>query len=158
MSLTEQQIVQIETLVIPLVEGLGFELIEVALHTHGNRRTLVVSVDKPEGINVDDCATLSRRLSALLDVEDPFPFEYHLEVGSPGIFRELKWDKDFARHQGERIKVKVAEPLENGGYVFVGSLEGFSPEAITLLSEGPEGRLTVLRDNIKKLNLEPKLF
>ena len=69
-------------------------------------------IDGPAGVNVDDCARVSRQLSALLDVEDPLPGHYTLEVSSPGLDRPLVKPEDFKRFVGETIKVKMHEPVQ----------------------------------------------
>jgi ribosome maturation factor RimP len=73
--------------------------------------TLRVYIDSPRGVNVDDCARVSRQLSALLDVEDPLPGQYTLEVSSPGLDRPLVKPEDFRRFVGETVKVKMQQPV-----------------------------------------------
>ena len=73
----------------PPVVALGFELVDVELAGSHHSPTLRVYIDGPAGVNVDDCARVSRQLSALLDVEDPLPGQYTLEVSSPGLDRPL---------------------------------------------------------------------
>lgn len=157
MSLTEQQYEQLETLILPLLEAKGFELVDMELNQQGHAHVFALAVDKPGGIGIDECAEISRLVSPLLDVEDPFPFEYQLEVGSPGLFRELKKDKDLKRHLKDRVKVKLNRPLE-GETGFVGRLDGFDESQIHLSNESDQRELTIPREAIKKLSLEPKLF
>jgi ribosome maturation factor RimP len=96
----------------PGVSALGFELVEVEVAGSRHNATLRVYIDSPRGVNVDDCARVSRQLSALLDVEDPLPGHYTLEVSSPGLDRPLVKPEDFKRFVGESIKVKMHEPLQ----------------------------------------------
>ncbi|MDT8447665.1 MAG: ribosome maturation factor RimP [bacterium] len=157
MSLTELQYEQLETLILPLLEAKGFDLVDMELGSQGKTQIFSLLVDKPGGILIDDCAEISRMISPLLDVEDPFPFEYQLEVGSPGLFRVLKKDKDLLRHQQERVKVKLITPIE-GNNQLIGRLEGFDDRQVSITLESDQRTLNLERENIKKLSLEPKLF
>jgi len=143
-------------LIQPIIEGLEFEVVSIDLLGKGQRRTLQILVDRPGGISIDDCADISRSLSRLLDVEDPFDFEYSLEVGSPGVYRELKHDKDFQRQQGDRVKVSLFEPV-NETHTLFGDLSGFDEDNVHILDEASKGELKIERTNIKRLCLEPKL-
>jgi len=98
-------------LIEPGVGALGFELVDVELVGSGQRPTLRVYIDSPKGINVDDCAKVSRQISAILDVEDPLPSSYMLEVSSPGLDRPLVTPADFTRFAGEMIKVRMHAPV-----------------------------------------------
>lgn len=95
----------------PGVKALGFELVDVELAGSHHHPTLRVYIDSAQGVVVDDCARVSRQLSALLDVEDPVPGHYTLEVSSPGLDRPLVTPEDFKRYVGETIKVKMHEPV-----------------------------------------------
>ena len=95
----------------PGVKALGFELVDVELAGSHHHPTLRVYIDSAQGVVVDDCARVSRQLSALLDVEDPLPGHYTLEVSSPGLDRPLVTPEDFRRYVGETIKVKMHEPV-----------------------------------------------
>jgi ribosome maturation factor RimP len=95
----------------PGVKALGFELVDTELSGGAGQTVLRVYIDHPRGINVDDCAKVSRQLSAVLDVEDPIAGQYLLEVSSPGLDRPLVMREDFVRFQGETVKVKTYEPI-----------------------------------------------
>ena len=95
----------------PGVSAMGFELVDVEMAGSHHSPTLRVYIDSPRGVNVDDCAKVSRQLSALLDVEDPLPGQYTLEVSSPGLDRPLVKPEDFRRFIGETIKVKLQQPV-----------------------------------------------
>ena len=95
----------------PGVSALGFELVDVEMGGSHHHPTLRVYIDSPRGVNVDDCAKVSRQLSALLDVEDPLPGQYTLEVSSPGIDRPLVKPEDFKRFIGETVKVKMQQAV-----------------------------------------------
>ena len=103
----------------------------------GKRNTLQIMAERPEGwIEVDDCARISRAVSAVLDVEDPIAGEYVLEVSSPGIDRPLTRIKDFERYEGYEVKVETAEAID-GRKRFKGVLAGVQDGEV--LIEIPEG-------------------
>ncbi|MBI3897900.1 MAG: ribosome maturation factor RimP [Gammaproteobacteria bacterium] len=104
------------------VQALGFELVDVELAGGREHRLLRVYIDSPRGITVDNCAKVSRQLSAILDVEDPFPGSYLLEVSSPGLDRPLVTPADYHRFQGETIKVRLLQALASGRRNFTGRL------------------------------------
>jgi len=105
---------QIEKLIAPSVEAMGYDLIRVR-YGSGDRPTLQIMAERPDGsMTVEGCAEVSRTVSAILDVEDPISGEYELEVSSPGIDRPLVRLKDFERHVGFDIKVEIKIPLEAG--------------------------------------------
>ena len=103
--------IELRKLLEPGVNAVGFELVDVEVAGSRHSPTLRVYIDSHRGVNVDDCARVSRQLSALLDVEDPLPGHYTLEVSSPGLDRPLVKPEDFRRFVGETIKVKLQAPL-----------------------------------------------
>ena len=120
----------------PTIEGMGYELVRLR-YMGGGRPTLQVMADKPDGgIAVDDCARISRTISAVLDVEDPIEGEYQLEVSSPGIDRPLTRLKDFDAYEGFDAKLTTSE-LIDGRKNFKGVLRGV--EGGEVLIEIPEG-------------------
>jgi ribosome maturation factor RimP len=123
----------------PTIEGLGFELVRVRL-LGGKKSTLQVMAERPEGgIEVEECARISRAISAVLDVEDPISGEYNLEVSSPGIDRPLTRLKDFERYEGYQVKIETAELIE-GRRRFRGVLEGVEEgEVLIAIEEGTIG-------------------
>lgn len=128
---------RIADLIAPTVEGLGFELVRVRL-MGGRRITLQVMAERPDGrMEIDDCADLSRALSALLDVEDPIEREYALEVSSPGIDRPLTRLEDFDRWKGWTAKLETDE-LINGRKRYAGELQGLSGDEVLLTLESGE--------------------
>ena len=105
-------------------EGLGFEIVRIRYGLESGH-TLQIMAERPDGsMEVDGCEELSRNLSALLDVEDPIPGEYMLEVSSPGIARPLTRPKDFERWAGYDTKIELLEPID-GRRRFRGELNGF---------------------------------
>lgn len=108
----------------PIIEELGLRLVRVKISAQ-NGTTVQIMADRPEGaINVDECALISRRLSPLLDAEDPIPSGYVLEVSSPGIDRPLVRPSDFEDWAGFEAKIELRE-LIDGRRRFRGVLEGF---------------------------------
>lgn len=103
-------------------EGMGYELVRVRVSSGGG--AVQIMAERPDGtMSIEDCEELSRALSALLDVEDPIPGEYTLEVSSPGIDRPLTRTKDFERWAGYEAKIELREPLA-GRKRFRGILQG----------------------------------
>ncbi len=126
-------------IVTPTIEGMGYELVRLRF-MGGKKPTLQIMADTPDGgIEVDDCAAISRAVSALLDVEDPIEGEYSLEVGSPGIDRPLTRLKDFERWAGFDAKLQTSE-LISGRKKFKGRLSGVEDDEILIeISEGTIG-------------------
>ncbi|MFC4348715.1 ribosome maturation factor RimP [Kordiimonas lipolytica] len=140
----------IADLIEPTVEALGFELVRVT-YGGGRKPTLQVMAERPDGtMGVDDCATLSRELSLILDVEDPLPGEYLLEVSSPGIDRPLTRRKDFERWVGFEVKVEMEEQMD-GRRRFRGRMTSFKDDVVTL--ETDEGVVELDFDGISKAKL-----
>ncbi|MGF1553282.1 MAG: ribosome maturation factor RimP [Paracoccaceae bacterium] len=123
----------------PTVEQMGFGLVRLRL-MGGRRATLQVMAERADGtMEIDDCADLSRALSAVLDVEDPIEREYTLEVSSPGIDRPLTRLVDFERWEGFEAKIETEEAIE-GRKRFKGLLAGVEgTEVLIELAEGTIG-------------------
>lgn len=122
---------QIRQLIEPTVEALGFELVRVTF-SGGGTPVLQVMAERPDGtMSVDDCAAVSREISAVLDVEDPIAGEYTLEVSSPGIDRPLTRAKDFARWAGFEAKVEL-DPDTEGQRRFKGRLRGLDDSDVVM--------------------------
>ena len=92
----------------PVAEYYGVELVEVTHHP-GRYQTVRVIIDKKGGVSVDDCAAVSRRFSADLDIEEVMPGRYTLEVSSPGLDRPLKTPSDFRRRAGESVTLRYTD-------------------------------------------------
>jgi ribosome maturation factor RimP len=104
---------KLTALVRTAVEPMGYELVGVELFQRGGgAHTLRVYIDHPRGITLDDCEAVSHQLSGVLDVEDPIPGNYDLEVSSPGLDRPLVFPEHFERFAGRRVKVRLAEKIE----------------------------------------------
>jgi len=127
---------RITEIITPTVEDLGFEVVRVRLMT-GKESILQIMVQKPDGtIEVDECATVSTAVSALLDVEDPITDVYTLEVSSPGIDRPLTRMKDFDQWEGFEAKIETEE-LIDGRRRFKGELRGTEGDEVLIeIEEG----------------------
>ena len=121
----------------PVVDGLGYELIEIEHFPNPKHGVLRLYIDKEGGVNVDDCSTVSRQISALIDVEDPINGQFNLEVSSPGSDRPLRRLKDFQRFVGSLVKLKSVMPLE-GQRNFKGRLLEATEETIVIETDSEE--------------------
>jgi ribosome maturation factor RimP len=128
-------------LVEPEARALGFELVRVRM-TGSRPPVLQIMAEKPDGtMDVEDCAKLSRRLSPLLDAEDPVAGEYSLEVSSPGIDRPLTREGDFAKWMGHEVRVEIGTPVD-GRKRFHGFIAGEKDGAAKLnLKDGGEATI-----------------
>ena len=127
-----------EAILMPIVEEHGFELVDVEYVKEGGTWYLRAYIDKPGGINVDDCEVVSRRLSDILDEKDYIEEAYILEVSSPGLGRPLKKEKDFKRSLGEEVDVRTYRMIEKQKE-FTGLLKDYDDAAVT--SEMEDGTL-----------------
>jgi ribosome maturation factor RimP len=139
-------------LVRPLIEQLGYELWELEYSPGRGNGFVRLYIDAPEGITLDDCERVSRAVSELLDVEDPIPGQYTLEVSSPGLERPLRTAGQFARFVGETVFVEVVQPIE-GRRRFRGALT--AADAATIEVEADGRRWTLPVAGIRKAHLAP---
>lgn len=119
----------------PTIERLGYELIDLELQFGGRSGVVRAFIDRPDGIGLDDCEKVSRAVSALLDVEDPLPGHYNLEVSSPGLDRKLTKIEHFQRFTGETVKVQTRFPIA-GRRRFKGKLLAVANETIVVDVDG----------------------
>jgi ribosome maturation factor RimP len=119
------------TLLEPLVARLGFELVELEYAAGHGRGVLRLFIDGPQGVGLEDCARVSREVSGLLDVEDPIPGAYTLEVSSPGFDRVLRTPAHFGRFVGSRVFVELKEPRA-GRRRYTGELLAVGADGIEL--------------------------
>jgi ribosome maturation factor RimP len=119
----------------PTVERLGYELVDLEVRLGGGSGLVRVFIDQPAGIDLDDCEKVSLAVSALLDVEDPVPGNYNLEVSSPGLDRKLTKVEHFQRFEGETVKVQMRFPIE-GRRRFRGTLVSSDDENIVVEVDG----------------------
>jgi len=126
---------ELATLLEPTVERLGYELSDLEVRLSGKGGRVRVFIDKPDGIGLADCEKVSQAVSALLDVEDPVPGNYDLEVSSPGLDRKLTKSEHFQRFIGELVKVKTRFPVE-GRRRFRGKLMAADEDNIVVEVDG----------------------
>ncbi len=119
----------------PVLGRLGYELADLEVRSGGKGGFVRVFIDKPDGIDLDDCEKVSLAVSALLDVEDPVPGKYTLEVSSPGLDRKLTKVEHFQRFVGEVVKVQMRLPIE-GRRRFRGKLMSLADENIVVEVDG----------------------
>jgi ribosome maturation factor RimP len=147
--------------------SLGLEIVEIELRGGGKSRMLRIFIDKPSGVTHEDCASLSREVSTIFDVEDAVPGgPYVLEVSSPGLDRKLSRPADFEKFQGSRVKLTTKDPV-NGNRHFEGRLEHFESGRLTLdLAEArrkfrpkdeTQQKLEIELANVEKANLVPEI-
>ncbi len=140
-----------------VADDYGYEIFDITLLGRGKRTFLRVSIDKEGGVTLSDCETFSRRLEALLDVEDPIAGPYTLEVSSPGLDRPLKNLRDFERNVGKLVRIVTKENIDNQSF-FLGRLEGVNDDYIKLLlSEGKNREISIPLHSVAKARLEVEL-
>lgn len=139
----------VRELLTPTATAMGYELWDVEFVREGARRVLRLTIDKPEGITIEDCEAYHRAVDPLLDEADPIDSAYYLEVSSPGVERELKYESHFAACVGEEIEIKLYGPDERGRKLLRGILAGL--ENGNILLDTAEGRESVPLRNAGKV-------
>ncbi len=137
MSKHEEYEKRTEELILPILDKMGFELVDVEYVREGQDYFLRAYIDKPGGITIDDCVAVSREMNVLLDELDFISGAYTFEVSSPGLGRPLKKDKDFARSIGREVELKTYRPREKKKE-FSGVLKSYDPQRITIVCDGQE--------------------
>lgn len=128
----------VRTAVVPVIESLGYDVWDVEYVKEGADMYLRITIDRPEGITIDDCETVHRAIDPVLDEADPIEDAYHLEVSSPGLERDLRTDAHFAACMGKEIEVRLYAPAD-GAKVWTGELLGLSEDgSVRLLTNGAE--------------------
>jgi len=146
--------VELANLIEPTIEQLGYELSDLELKLGGRDGIVRVFIDKPDGVDLSDCEIVSRQVSAILDVEDPLPGHYRLEVSSPGLDRKLTKPAHFQRFTGETIRVKLRFPVA-GRRNFRGTLRSADDEKIEVEVDGEPHSLQIA--TIESARLIPSL-
>jgi ribosome maturation factor RimP len=134
----------------PLVAEMGMELVDVQYQREGHGWVLRFFIDKEGGVAIEDCAQVSREISAYLEVEDLIAHAYHLEVSSPGLERPLKKKEDFIRFIERQARIKLRQPLGDQR-VLIGTLGGLEGDAVVLMLEGE--KVLIDMENISKARL-----
>ena len=126
---------ELTTLLEPSIEQMGYELADLEMKVGGKDGLVRVFIDGPDGVDIEDCEKVSRQVSAVLDVEDPLPGNYVLEVSSPGLDRRLTKPSHFQRYMGEDVRVKLRFPLD-GRRNFRGALRAADDDKIEVEVDG----------------------
>jgi ribosome maturation factor RimP len=126
---------ELRILLEPAIERQGYELSDLEANIGGKGGVVRIFIDHPDGIGLEDCEKVSLAVSALLDVEDPLPGQYSLEVSSPGLDRKLTKVEHFQRFVGETLKVQMRFPVE-GRKRFRGTLVSSDDENIVVEVDG----------------------
>lgn len=126
----------------PAVTALGYEISDLEVKLGGRDGVIRIFIDRPEGVDIEDCEKVSRQVSALLDVEDPVPGHYTLEVSSPGLDRRLTKLEHFQRFTGEDVRIKLRFPLD-GRRNFRGALKAAVGETIEVEVDGESHSLPI---------------
>jgi len=142
---------EISHLVETLLKHEQMELVEVQFRRESLGWVLRVLIDKSDGVTVDDCSTISRQVSDLLDVKDIIHHPYTLEVSSPGVRRPLKKESDYKRYIGECVTIKTSCLIDNRK-TFKGKLTGYQQDTVLVEVEGKE--YTIPCGVIEKANLD----
>ncbi len=137
-----------EGFILPILERMGFELVDVEYVKEGPEYYLRAYIDKPGGITIEDCVAVSREMNEILDREDYISEAYNFEVSSPGLGRALKKDKDYVRNQGKEIEIRTYKAID-GMKEFTGVLEAWDDDCVTLSCDGI--LRTIERDAIAKI-------
>lgn len=116
----------------PIVRSLGLELVDLESSGQGSRMVLRVFIDKPGGVTLSDCEQVHHSLGHALDLEDPIPHAYTLEVSSPGLDRPFKVREDYRRSLGKTVRLKLKHPYQ-GQWRLVGRLVNESDAGVTVV-------------------------
>ncbi len=136
----------------PVINALGIELVDIELSNLRGKALLRIYIEKEGGITIDDCERVSREVEAALDVEDPIPYSYVLEVSSPGLDRPLKSPGDFKRFAGRNVRVVTREPIGRQTF-FAGVITEAGDKEITLLLP-KDKRVAIPYETITRARLE----
>jgi len=140
-----QPLEQVRVIAERVARSHGLEVWDIVSRREPQGQVIRVFIDRPgpaatpeESVSIEDCELVSREIGTILDVEDPLPFAYTLEVSSPGLDRPLRGENDYRRFAGRLAKIVVSEAVDNQK-AFEGRLRGVDEDAVLL--EGPRGRM-----------------
>jgi ribosome maturation factor RimP len=141
-----------------IVESEGLELVHVDYRRQGNGYLLRIDIDKDGGVTVEDCSLVSQQVSTWLDVEDPVPGEYELQVSSPGLDRKFYKSSDYEKFLGRLVRVKTSSAIR-GLHVIVGRLKSFDGASVVVtdpvMKKDPDYEIPL--DVIKETRLEVEI-
>ena len=141
-----------------IVTSEGMELVHIDYRRQGRSYLLRIDIDKDGGVALEDCESISHQVSAWLDVEDPVPGEYELQVSSPGLDRKFYQDSDYRKFLGRLVRVKTAKPVR-GLHVIVGRLKEFDGRQVVVtdpqMKKDPD--YVIPLEEIKETRLEVEI-
>ena len=137
---------KVEALVKEKIENIGYELYDVEYAKEGKNYFLRIFIDKPEGIDLEDCEKVNNEINDILDTADYIKEQYFLEVSSPGIERVLKKDRHLEQNIGKEVQIKLFKKDNQGRKEIQGTLKAFDTEYIIL-----EGDVKIERKNISQI-------
>ena len=150
-EMVEQQVQRI-------VESEGLELVHIDYRRQGRGYLLRIDIDKEGGVTVDDCSLVSQQVSTWLDVEDPIPGEFELQVSSPGLDRKFYKDADYEKFSGRLVRVKTSKAIR-GLHVIVGRLKSFDGATVVVtdpvMKKDPDYAIPL--EDIKETRLEVEI-
>ncbi len=139
-------------IITPVINAIGIELYDVEFSKMKSKGLLRVFIEKQDGVTIADCERVSREIEAVLDVEDPIPFSYIIEVSSPGLDRPLKELNDFKRYSGKTVRVVTHEPIDKQTF-FIGKIMDVGDNEISFLLP-KDKKVIIPYKNISKARLE----
>jgi ribosome maturation factor RimP len=141
-----------------IVESEGLELVHIDYRRQGAGFLLRIDIDKEGGVTVEDCSLVSQQVSTWLDVEDPIPGEYELQVSSPGLDRKFYKPSDYEKFTGRLIRVKTSSAIR-GLHVIVGRLKSFDGETVVVTDPvmKKDADYEIPMDAIKETRLEVEI-
>lgn len=139
---------RIETLIKDTIENIGYDLYDVEYAKEGPNYYLRIFIDNKNGIDLNDCEKVSNAINEMLDESDIIKEQYYLEVSSPGIERIIRKDKHLEQSKGKQIEVKLFRKDKNGNKGYIGELEDFDAETITIKNEK---EITIERKDIASM-------
>ena len=149
---------QVEQQVQRIVESEGLELVHIDYRRQGRGFLLRVDIDKEGGVTVEDCSLISQQVSTWLDVEDPIPGEFELQVSSPGLDRKFYKASDYEKFTGRLVRVKTGKAIR-GLHVIVGRLKSFDGATVVVtdpvMKKDPDYAIPL--DDIKETRLEVEI-
>ncbi len=129
---------RVEKLLKPTIEKIGYELYDVEYAKEGKNYFLRIFIDKPEGIDLNDCEKVNDAINDILDEADYIKEQYFLEVSSPGIEKILKKDKHLEQNKGQEIQIKLFQKDQEGKKEYQGTLKDFQETTITIIIKDEE--------------------
>lgn len=144
---------RVENLIGKTIEDLGYHLYDVQYVKEGKDYFLRIFIDKPAGIDLQDCEKVNDAINAMLDEADYIKEMYFLEVSSPGIERVLRKERHFQEHKGEQVEVKLFKPY-NGQKAYIGILKEVNEESFILEEEENQEEIIIDRKNIANVKIK----